>query len=303
MFTDRALGAENKWRLTILSSPKSVSFFAYDDYFCFVNSSNSYLIIPKSLQMLFKRFPTFWASSSYASVLDKTDVVVAYFSVKMVRTDGQTTFHSHSDISEVVFNYNHPAVVDFRLILNRLSAAHLTQDNQIPGWSRHEFESSAFAYKTKLKMRKKRCEDSSQNQDEGRGKRTCARGSDENITRSFTSFTANSVNPVTMNFGSSITENENQSPQSTIMNPLSDRTTGSVLSDITNRTRKSNLIEISCSGITSVNSKSNVPDVNRLTRSVNQKKVQQRSLSTISQVATNLTIRLDQPYDTSKYVL
>ncbi|KAI9087177.1 hypothetical protein K1719_030812 [Acacia pycnantha] len=32
--------------------------------------------------------------------------------------DGQTTFHSHSDISEVVFNYNHPAVVDFRLKLN-----------------------------------------------------------------------------------------------------------------------------------------------------------------------------------------
>ncbi|KAI9088677.1 hypothetical protein K1719_029791 [Acacia pycnantha] len=82
--------------------------------------------------MLFKRFPAFWASSSYASVLDKTDVVVALFSVKMVRTgDGQTTFHSHSDISEVV---------DFRLKLNRLSAAHLTQDNQIPGWSCHEFE-------------------------------------------------------------------------------------------------------------------------------------------------------------------
>ncbi|KAI9110427.1 hypothetical protein K1719_018587 [Acacia pycnantha] len=33
--------------------------------------------------MLFKRFPAFWASRSYASVLDKTDVVAALFSVKM----------------------------------------------------------------------------------------------------------------------------------------------------------------------------------------------------------------------------
>ncbi|KAI9073894.1 hypothetical protein K1719_044166 [Acacia pycnantha] len=34
--------------------------------------------------MLFKRFPAFWASRSYASVLDKTDVVAALFSVKMM---------------------------------------------------------------------------------------------------------------------------------------------------------------------------------------------------------------------------
>ncbi|KAI9096838.1 hypothetical protein K1719_025821 [Acacia pycnantha] len=61
--------------------------------------------------MLFKRFPAFWASRSYASVLDKTDVVAALFSVKMVRTDGQTTFHSHSDISEAM-NYTFFSDVD-----------------------------------------------------------------------------------------------------------------------------------------------------------------------------------------------
>ncbi|KAI9127160.1 hypothetical protein K1719_001719 [Acacia pycnantha] len=71
----------------------------------------------------------------------RQDVVLCFV---FCEDDGQTTFHSHSDISDVVFNYNHPAVVDFRLILNRLSAAHLTQDNQIPGWLRV----SSF-YKTK----------------------------------------------------------------------------------------------------------------------------------------------------------
>ncbi|KAI9109681.1 hypothetical protein K1719_019311 [Acacia pycnantha] len=86
-----------------------------------------------------------------------------------------------------------------------------------------------------------------------------------------------------------------QTPQSIIMNPLSDHRISSVLSDITNRTTKSHFSEKNYNGLMYDNTVSNVPDLNQSSRSINQKKVQQRSLSTICQVVTDLTIRLDQP--------
>ena len=104
-----------------------------------------------------------------------------------------------------------------------------------------------------------------------------------------------------MNLGLVIIKNQMQTPQSTIMNPLSDQRTASVLSDVTNQTMKSHFSEKNYSGLTYDNTISNVPDLKWSSRLVNQKKVQQRSLSTISQVATNLTIMLNQPYDTSMF--
>ncbi|KAK4266465.1 hypothetical protein QN277_027381 [Acacia crassicarpa] len=71
-----------------------------------------------------------WAAVSYTKVVNKDDVVVALFLVKMIRTnDGQIILLSHHDLSEAVFNYCHHSVVDFRTKLNHLSVRHITPDN------------------------------------------------------------------------------------------------------------------------------------------------------------------------------
>ncbi|KAI9084099.1 hypothetical protein K1719_033955 [Acacia pycnantha] len=64
----------------------------------------------------------FWAWDSYSRVLDKDDVVVALLWVKMKRlSDGEDIlFSSHCELSKAHFNYDHPAVIDFRLKLNEM---------------------------------------------------------------------------------------------------------------------------------------------------------------------------------------
>ncbi|KAI9096829.1 hypothetical protein K1719_025812 [Acacia pycnantha] len=80
----------------------------------------------------------FSAWVSYSKVVNKDDVVVAIFYVKMIKTgDGQTIFLSHCDLSKVVFNYCHSSVVDFHFKLTRLSAAHLTPENDFTASTSH----------------------------------------------------------------------------------------------------------------------------------------------------------------------
>ncbi|KAK4267620.1 hypothetical protein QN277_024374 [Acacia crassicarpa] len=66
----------------------------------------------------FRGCPAFWALESYSQVEDKDDVVVALLWVNMKRlSDGDILFSSHCDLSRAHFNYNHPAVAEFRLKL------------------------------------------------------------------------------------------------------------------------------------------------------------------------------------------
>ncbi|KAI9116887.1 hypothetical protein K1719_011886 [Acacia pycnantha] len=74
--------------------------------------------------------PAFWASVSYSKLIDKEDVVVALLWVNMRRlSDREIVFQSHCDMSQAMFNYNHPDVVDFRVGLNLLAKAEINEDD------------------------------------------------------------------------------------------------------------------------------------------------------------------------------
>ncbi|KAI9128736.1 hypothetical protein K1719_000219 [Acacia pycnantha] len=90
-----------------------------------------------SFHCCFRGTPAFWANVSYSKVLNKEDVVVALLFVNMIRTrDGEIIFLSHCDLSEAIFNHNHPAIVNFRHWLARESKVNLIDDNLFTAPSR-----------------------------------------------------------------------------------------------------------------------------------------------------------------------
>ncbi|KAI9118993.1 hypothetical protein K1719_009668 [Acacia pycnantha] len=81
----------------------------------------------------FRGSPAFWAAVNYSRLLDKQDSIVALLFVKMIRlSEGDILFISHNDASVAIFNYDHPAVVEFRFNLNRIVAAEFPYANDSP---------------------------------------------------------------------------------------------------------------------------------------------------------------------------